>query len=170
MYRSADCDESLEGIVLTCSVSSSLATGSMSHKAVTKEVSNILWYYYNDPVSLVCSALLYGTETYLIENLILLLCRQRIVLHLSLSHQKVAKSFRHFHWNRIHGLDLATTIGRRYFSDMLPEERLQRGSALESKQDIGWLGPGGAGAPQKGRSSSPSPRRVIHCSLFKPNN
>jgi CDP-diacylglycerol--inositol 3-phosphatidyltransferase len=31
---------------------SSLVTGSRSHKLVTSEVSRILWYYYNDSVSL----------------------------------------------------------------------------------------------------------------------
>ena len=31
---------------------SSLATGAKSHKLVKSDVSRILWYYYNDPVSL----------------------------------------------------------------------------------------------------------------------
>jgi CDP-diacylglycerol--inositol 3-phosphatidyltransferase len=31
---------------------SSLVTGSKSHKAVTSEVSRILWYYYNNSVSI----------------------------------------------------------------------------------------------------------------------
>ena len=34
-----------------CATLSTLSTGQDSHKQITKDVSFILWYYYNDPVS-----------------------------------------------------------------------------------------------------------------------